>query len=115
MTFYDSVITEQKFNGVSWSAICEKIVQQLPRQVYISFDIDGLDPQFCPHTGTPVPGGLALSEALYLIKQVVLSGRSIIGFDLNEVAPGVKKDVASTDPDPAAEWDAVMNENTSMQ
>jgi len=64
--------------------------------VYISFDIDGLDPAFCPTTGTPVAGGLSWDEALYLIEALVDSGRKIIGFDLCEVAPG--KD--------GSEWDA---------
>ncbi|MCH2021937.1 MAG: arginase family protein, partial [Saprospiraceae bacterium] len=55
------------------------------QKVYISFDIDGLDPKLCPNTGTPVPGGLELQEAFYLIRQIRKSGRTIIGFDLCEV------------------------------
>jgi agmatinase len=55
--------------------------------VYISFDIDGLDPKLCSNTGTPVAGGFEISEAFYLLKTVVESGRKIIGFDLCEVAP----------------------------
>lgn len=94
-TFFDVDLTEQKFNGKSWAVICDGILKHLPNEVYISFDIDGLDPRFCPHTGTPVPGGLDLSEAFYLIKKIVHSGRNIIGFDLNEVAPGTEN-----------EWDA---------
>ena len=64
------------------------VVDALPPTVYVSFDIDGLDPRFCPNTGTPVPGGLDLHEASYLLGAVVRSGRQIVGFDLNEVAPG---------------------------
>jgi agmatinase len=60
----------------------------LPKAVYISFDIDGLDPKLCPNTGTPVPGGLEFQAAVYLIKKVVQSGRKIIGFDLCEVSAG---------------------------
>jgi agmatinase len=75
--------------------------------VYISFDIDGLDPRFCPHTGTPVPGGLDFTEALFLIKKVARSGRKIIGFDLNEVSPGsAALNSPDSIPDTAAEWDA---------
>ena len=55
---------------------------------HLSFDIDGLDPKLCPNTGTPVPGGLEFEQAVYLISQVAASGKKIIGFDLNEVAPG---------------------------
>jgi agmatinase len=54
--------------------------------VYISFDIDGLTPELCPNTGTPVPGGFQFWEAIYLLKLVRDSGREIIGFDLCEVA-----------------------------
>src|SRR6185437_1373919 len=75
----------------------EQIISELPQDVWISFDIDGLDPKLCPHTGTPVPGGLDFHEALYLIRELAESGRRIIGFDLNEVAP---------DPTGANEWDA---------
>ncbi|MBX3709142.1 MAG: agmatinase family protein [Gammaproteobacteria bacterium] len=103
-TFFDSVLFEQKITGKGWPSICDEIIQSLPKKVYISFDIDGLDPRFCPHTGTPVPGGLDFHEAIYLIKKVVQSGRKIIGFDLNEVSPGITK--VDNDFDSAAEWDA---------
>ncbi|MBS0350526.1 MAG: agmatinase family protein [Proteobacteria bacterium] len=102
--FYDSVLTDRKLQGQTWDEVCEEIIHSLPKQVYISFDIDGLDPRFCPHTGTPVPGGLDLKEAWYLIKKVGLSGRKIIGFDLNEVSLGSTK--LPENPDPYSEWDA---------
>jgi len=102
-TFFDSDIFSQKMNGKSWSEICDDIIQHLPHEVYISFDIDGLDPRFCPHTGTPVPGGLDFQEALFLIKKVVKSGRKIVGFDLNEVSPGITN---GNENDTAGEWDA---------
>ncbi|MCP2044507.1 agmatinase family protein [Pontibacter sp. HSC-36F09] len=86
--FYDSVLKENMYAGDSWKKECKKIIAQLPQKVYISFDIDGLDPKLCPATGTPVPGGLEFEEAIYLIKALVRSGREIIGFDLCEVAPG---------------------------
>ncbi|WP_461490801.1 agmatinase family protein [Pontibacter sp. HJ8] len=86
--FYDSVLKENMYEGDSWKKECKKIIAQLPQKVYISFDIDGLDPKLCPGTGTPVPGGLEFEEAVYLIKALVKSGREIIGFDLCEVAPG---------------------------
>lgn len=87
-TFYDEMLQEAMCEGTTWKKQCKKIVAQLPQKVYISFDIDGLDPKLCPGTGTPVPGGLELAQALYLIKALVRSGREIIGFDLCEVAPG---------------------------
>ena len=87
-TFFDEDIHENLFQGVLWNDITAKIVDQLPQNVYISFDIDGLDPQLCPNTGTPVPGGLGFNQAVYLIKAIVKSGRKIIGFDLSEVGIG---------------------------
>ncbi|ELR72412.1 Agmatinase [Fulvivirga imtechensis AK7] len=88
VTFYDEDLKNAQLEGDTWAAICKKIIKNLPKQVYISFDIDGLDPKLCPNTGTPVPGGLEYHQVIYLFKQVVRSGRTIIGFDLNEVSPG---------------------------
>lgn len=93
--FTDSMIKENSFEGKTWSKQVKEIIKNLPNLVYISFDIDGLTPDLCPNTGTPVPGGLSFNEAVYLIKTLALSGKRIIGFDLNEVALG-KND----------EWDA---------
>jgi agmatinase len=93
-TFFDEDIKNDLHEGKSWKSICDKIIAELPPLVYISFDIDGLDPKLCPNTGTPVPGGFEFGEVVYLMKQVVKSGRKIIAFDLNEVAPG------------ESEWDA---------
>jgi len=92
--FYDRDLATRRFAGEPWTKTASKIVAALPKQVWITFDIDGLDPTLCPHTGTPVPGGLQFAEALHLVSLVAKSGRTIIGFDLNEVSPG--KD----------EWDA---------
>lgn len=86
--FHNRFLSDERFAKKSWKKVCGKIIAQLPQKVYLSFDIDGLDPKLCPGTGTPVPGGLEFEEALYLIREVVRSGRTIIGCDLNEVAPG---------------------------
>lgn len=94
--FTDRDCSRRKFEGTSWAQIAREIVESLPDEVWVSFDIDGLDPRFCPHTGTPVPGGLDFQEANYLLGLLARSGRKIIGFDLNEVAPGPDGD----------EWDA---------
>ncbi|HDR51377.1 MAG TPA: agmatinase family protein, partial [Mariniphaga anaerophila] len=82
--FFDQELKENRFNGKTWNEQCGEIVEELPELVYISFDIDGLDPKLCPNTGTPVPGGLDFSEAVFLLKKVVESGRKIIGFDVCE-------------------------------
>ena len=95
--FLDQTLKERQYSGTPFSKLAEEIVSALPEKIWISFDIDGLDPRFCPHTGTPVPGGLDFSQAVYLMNQTVDSGRKIIGFDLVEVAP---------DPSGVSEWDA---------
>lgn len=91
-TFFDLHLKQHVFAGKSWHALVQEIIAPLPKQVYISFDIDGLSPEYCPSTGTPVPGGLTFDQANYLIAQVKASGRKIIGFDLNEVAPSENGD-----------------------
>ncbi len=95
--FYDRDLARRRFSGEPWTKTAGEIVATLPQQVWITFDIDGLDPVLCPHTGTPVPGGLQFAEAVHLIGLVARSGRKIIGFDLNEVSPA---------PDGKNEWDA---------
>ncbi len=57
-----------------------------PRNIYITFDVDGLDPAVVPATGTPEPGGLSWYTALRLLEQVV-RGRRVLGFDMVELAP----------------------------
>lgn len=71
-------------NGVkkTYSDICSALSQN----VYVSFDIDGLDPALCPGTGTPVPGGLSFEFATGLLDFLKASGNNVVGFDLCEVA-----------------------------
>ncbi len=87
-TYFDRDIKERQFEGESWKQIVEEIVSRLPEKVYISFDIDGLDPKLCPNTGTPVHGGFETEQVYYLFKKVLQSGRKFIGFDLDEVGVG---------------------------
>ena len=93
---FDPDLRRALFDGESFARVAGRVVADLPQQVYVSFDIDGLDPALCPHTGTPVLGGLSFAEVSALLRTVVTSGRRIVGFDLNEVAP---------DPDGRSEWD----------
>ena len=76
-----------RLSGRTWQDICREIVSTLPQKVYVSFDIDGLTPDHCPSTGTPVPGGITFNEAVFLLSELASSGRTIVGFDLCEVAP----------------------------
>jgi agmatinase len=91
---YDTDMQAQLASGKSLEEVFAPYIEQLPQNVYLSIDIDGLEPLNCPNTGTPVPGGLRYSELEHLIFMVVKSGRNIIAFDLCEV--GTSDD----------EWDA---------
>lgn len=82
----DHQIKHRLMTGDSFHSIVKLIIDQLPDLIYISFDIDGLQPHLCPKTGTPVPGGLSFEESFYLLEQLWLSGKTIIGFDLCETA-----------------------------
>ncbi len=79
---------KKSFEGISWKSICSDIISELPDKVYITYDVDFLDPADCPNTGTPVPGGLAYEQALYLIELLVENNKTIIGFDLVETGNG---------------------------
>ena len=87
-THFDHAIAARRLDGEPWSRQITRMIEALPDEVYVSFDIDGLDPTLCPHTGTPVPGGLSFHEATALIAAVARSGRKIVGVDVNEVVPG---------------------------
>lgn len=60
--------------------------KDFPEDVYVSFDVDGLDPSEMPATGTPVPGGLSYYQALHLVENA-LKGRRLVGLDVVELAP----------------------------
>jgi agmatinase len=94
VTFFDSDVASRKERGEPFAAIADEIVAALPNDIYLSWDIDGLDPTLCPGTGTPVPGGLSWNEAIGLLRAIRRSGKRIVGLDLCEVSPG------------ETEWDA---------
>ena len=94
VTFYDAEVAARKEEGTPFATIADEIVSRLPDDVYLSWDIDGLDPTLCPGTGTPVPGGLSWNEAIGLLRAIKRSGKRIVGLDLCEVSPG------------ETEWDA---------
>jgi agmatinase len=94
VTFFDADLAALKESGTPFAKIADDIVAKLPNDVYLSWDIDGLDPTLCPGTGTPVPGGLSWNEAIGLLRALHRSGKRIVGLDLCEVSPG------------ETEWDA---------
>lgn len=80
--------------GTPWTELVERMLRPLPEDVWVSLDVDGLDPSLCPATGTPVPGGLSWWQVSALGAGLLRSGRRIVGFDLCEVG--------------AAPWDAIV-------
>jgi agmatinase len=94
--FYGRDLFRMQAEGEGFGTITRRILAELPERVYVSFDIDALDPPYCPSTGTPVPGGLSFDQACYLLEELAASGRRVVGFDLCEVVPAANGD----------EWDA---------
>ena len=91
--FCHEELASERFSGRSWGNVCNDVVAQLPDKVYISFDIDALSPECCPHTKRPVAGGMTFDEAVCLINRVAESGRTIVGFDLTEIVPVMESGV----------------------
>ena len=82
-TFYASSI-RRCIHGSNWQ---EKVVSTLGEQIYITFDVDYFDPSIMPSTGTPEPDGFLYSETLEVFREIVRTGKRIIGFDIVELAP----------------------------
>ena len=71
---------------VTGNVLAVDLPKDFPELVYVSFDVDGLDPSQMPATGTPVPGGLGYYQALRLVEHA-LKERRCVGFDVVELAP----------------------------
>ena len=72
-----------------WAAVMARVLDEAndgPEHLYISFDIDVIDPAFTPGTGTPEPGGLTPREAFPLVRGLCAEN-NLVGFDLVELAP----------------------------
>lgn len=72
-----------------WDAVVEEALTEArngPEKLYISFDVDVIDPAFIPGTGTPVPGGLTMREAIPLVR-ALCAEHDIVGFELVELDP----------------------------
>ena len=82
-TFYASAIRRNKHTR-KWQ---KKVVETLADEVYITFDVDYFDPAIMPSTGTPEPDGFLYSETLDVFREIIASGRKIIGLDIVELAP----------------------------
>jgi agmatinase len=77
--FYDATMRQDP----SWIAA---IVNSLSDPVYITIDVDGLDPAIMPATGTPEPGGLSWYEILKLLRAVI-GKKTVIACDVVELSP----------------------------
>lgn len=100
-TLFDDDWSNARHGGIDLRTVVRKQLSYLPREVYVSVDIDGLDPTLCPNTGTPVPGGLTWSEVALWLDELVRSGRRVVGLDLVEVNPGAAADGEDS-------WDAIV-------
>jgi len=99
---FDDQWNMARMQGPALGDLIRDIIDELPDTIYITFDIDGLDPALCPSTGTPVPGGLLWGEAMELLAEVARAGKRVVGFDLCEVNPGPARD-----PNGKA-WDSIV-------
>ena len=88
--FTGQYIWSSHFEGKIWSVICDEIIAELPDNVYVSLDIDGLTIECAPHNGTLIPGGIRFPEVVYLLGRIVAAGKRIVGFDLTEVVPDME-------------------------
>lgn len=82
-TYFASAIRRGEY-GSNW---IEDVVEYLDDEIYLTFDVDGLDPSIMPSTGTPEPEGLSYTEAIELIRAIKRAGKKIIGMDVVELAP----------------------------
>lgn len=98
---FDTDLDAARFDGRT-RALARETLAALPDDIYISFDIDALDPTLCPNTGTPVPGGLRWDELMVWLDELQRSGKRVVGLDLNEVSPGPEGDPDGTS------WDAIV-------
>ncbi len=82
-TFYASAIRRGIYSQ-DWQ---RSVVDTLCEEVYVTFDVDFLDPSILPATGTPEPDGFLYHETLEIFRKIIKSGRRIIGLDVVELAP----------------------------
>lgn len=83
---YYTMPTVEKYG---WAATMERVLKDArenAKKLYISFDVDILDPAFMPATGTPVPGGLTMRKAIPIVRRLCAEN-DLIGFEIVELAP----------------------------
>ena len=83
--------TRAEIERRGWDAVLDRVVAEASeegRKLHISFDIDVLDPAFTVGTGTPVPGGLTMREAITIVRRLCAES-NVVGFDLVELHPAL--------------------------
>ena len=81
-----NIIDAPRVHDLGVAAVVSAIREQIgDRPVYLTFDIDCLDPSYAPGTGTPVCGGLTSHQAMSILRG--LSGINLVGMDIVEVSP----------------------------
>jgi agmatinase len=93
-TFMDEEKTFFAHDMVNDEYWMDKAIDLMSSNVFITFDLDALDPSIMPSTGTPEPGGLFWYETLYFLKKV-FEEKNVVGFDIVELCP--KKHDKSSD------------------
>ena len=93
LSFEESELIKEKNLKIFWAkdivgndAWFDEAISMLSNIVYITIDLDGLDPSIMPSVGTPEPGGLGYYQVLRLLKKVC-SKRNVVGFDVVELCP----------------------------
>ena len=87
MRYHNMAEVEQR----GWGAVLDRVVAEASeegRKLHISFDIDVLDPAFTVATGTPVPGGITMREAITIVRRLCAES-NVVGFDLVELHPAL--------------------------
>ena len=87
MRYHTMAEVEQR----GWDAVLDRVVAEASeegRKLHISFDIDVLDPAFTPATGTPVPGGINMREAITIVRRLCAES-NVVSFDLVELHPAL--------------------------
>jgi agmatinase len=92
LMFTDEALADDLARGRPYIEWCDEVIAALPSKVYITLDIDGMDPSLCPSTGTPVPGGFSWQQLSVLLGRLAESGKRVVGFDLVEVGNGQEID-----------------------
>lgn len=98
---FDHDLANARFDG-RVRELARETIASLPDTLYVTFDIDALDPTLCPGTGTPVPGGLLWDETMVWLEELRASGKRIVGADINEVSAGEAGDQKGES------WDAIV-------